>query len=237
MKKLKKLKRAVIKEELVALTGDFASAIVLNQLIYWSERVSDFDKFIEQEKARAEEHGENINIDTTCGWIYKTAEELSEETMLNVSRQSMRSYLKKLIDSGYIQERANPKYKWDKTKQYRVNIAKIQTDLKEIGYCLEGYPLVIECDSERQKNNIREENLDVHSPILDVHSNKILPAIPETTTKINTDIYNRAHKKRKIHDLNMDSQRANNFMSHTGAPSDFNGDLNDWYLECMDGFK
>lgn len=42
-----------------------------------------------------------------------------------------------------------------------------------------------------------------------------------------------AQKKRKIHDIN----RANNFMHHTGAPSDFNGDLNDWYLECMDGFK
>ena len=34
MKVLKKLKRVIIKEELVALTRDFRSAILLNQFIY-----------------------------------------------------------------------------------------------------------------------------------------------------------------------------------------------------------
>ena len=43
---MKKLRRVVIKEELVALTGSVDAAIVLNQMIYWSERVKDFDDFI-----------------------------------------------------------------------------------------------------------------------------------------------------------------------------------------------
>ena len=44
MSEPKKLKRVVIKEELFALTGDFKEAIILNQFIYWSERIRDFDK-------------------------------------------------------------------------------------------------------------------------------------------------------------------------------------------------
>ena len=36
----------------------------------------------------------------------------------------------------------NPKYKWDKTYQYRVNLYKIQLDLGKMGYVLEGYKLL-----------------------------------------------------------------------------------------------
>lgn len=178
----KKLKRAVIKEELVALTGDFIAAVVLNQLIYWSERVYDFDEFIEQEKERLEKYGgpENleIQIEPTHGWIYKTAEELSAETMLNISRRTMRTYLKELVDAGYIQERTNPRYTWDKTRQYRVNIAKIQTDLKKLGYCLEGYPL------ETEARNIGSEKSYNRTVKTETSTYVFETAIPEITTEI-----------------------------------------------------
>ena len=141
---VEKLKRAVIKEELVALTGDFTKAVLLNQFIYWSERVKDFDKFIEEERKRMEVEGENLNIKKQNGWIYKTAEELSEETMLGLSPKTIRRHMKELIKNGWLDERNNPKYSWDRTKQYRVNIVKIQSDLQEMGYGLEGYPLELE---------------------------------------------------------------------------------------------
>ena len=66
------LRRAVIKEELVGLTGDFVKAVLLNQFIYWSERVRDFDKFIAEEKRRMEAIGEDVGIEKQNGWIYKT---------------------------------------------------------------------------------------------------------------------------------------------------------------------
>jgi hypothetical protein len=47
-----KTKCVVIREELVALTGDYKRAIVLGQLIYWSERVQDRSLFIEEEHQR-----------------------------------------------------------------------------------------------------------------------------------------------------------------------------------------
>ena len=53
---MKKLKRAVIKEELVELTGDFRPALILNQFIYGIERMYDTDKYILEEKERALKH-------------------------------------------------------------------------------------------------------------------------------------------------------------------------------------
>lgn len=80
---MKKLKRIVIKEELVALTGDFKLAIVLNQMLYWSERVADFDQFILEEKNRlkAEKMDDRV-LPYRHGWIYKTASELGNECMI-----------------------------------------------------------------------------------------------------------------------------------------------------------
>lgn len=140
MTELKKLKRAVIKEEYIAITGDFQKAVILNQFIYWSERVSDFDEFIRQENNRATQHGFEEQ-ELTNGWIYKTAEELSEETMLGLSSASMRSHIKALIDLGFISERNNPKYKWDRTKQYRVDLVAITKALMNEGFVLEGYKI------------------------------------------------------------------------------------------------
>ena len=43
---MNKLKRVVIKQELVELTGDYRPALILNQFIYWTERMKDTDKYI-----------------------------------------------------------------------------------------------------------------------------------------------------------------------------------------------
>ena len=139
---MKPLKRVVIKEELVELTGDFRSALILNQFIYWSERMYDADKYIMEEKERALKEDLIVNIDESKGWIYKTAEELSEEIMTGMSKSTVGRYIKQLVEKGYLIQRRNPKYKWDKTYQYRVNLYKIQLDLGKMGYVLEGYKLL-----------------------------------------------------------------------------------------------
>lgn len=139
---MKPLKRVVIKEELVELTGDFRPALILNQFIYWSERMYDADKYIMEEKERALKEDLVVNIDESKGWIYKTAEELSEEIMTGMSQSTIGRYIKQLVDKGYLIKRRNPKYKWDKTYQYRVNLYKIQLDLGKMGYVLEGYKLL-----------------------------------------------------------------------------------------------
>ena len=46
MNEPRRLKRVVIKEELVELTGDFVKAVLLQQMLYWSERVQDFKQLL-----------------------------------------------------------------------------------------------------------------------------------------------------------------------------------------------
>ncbi len=135
----KRLKRVVIKEELVELTGDFKFALILNQFIYWMERRKDFDQYIEEEKKRAKSEGENININKSGGWVYKTMDDLAEELMLDKSKATLSRYVKKLEEMGYLESRTNPEYRWDNTKQYRVNLIKVNKDLLKKGYHLEGY--------------------------------------------------------------------------------------------------
>ncbi|ACV62278.1 hypothetical protein Dtox_1403 [Desulfofarcimen acetoxidans DSM 771] len=188
----KKLKRVVIKEELTALTGDIVKAIILNQFIYWSERVQDFDKFISEERSRAEQAGTEINIEYTKGWIYKSAEELSEETMLKMSASSMRKHLKELIDKGWLLERTNPFHKWDRTKQYRVDLLKIQNDLWDLGYVLQDYKIPFfktETPFSKSENAFSKiengvSNLENPNSETKNQTAKNRKAIPEITTEI-----------------------------------------------------
>ena len=156
---MKKLKRAVIKEELVELTGDFRPALILNQFIYWAERMYDTDKYILEEKERALKHEIEVSIDESKGWVYKTAEDLNEELMIGMSVPTIRKYIKQLVEQGYLVQRKNPKYKWDKTMQYRVDLYKIQLDLGKMGYVLEGFKLLPNIKIVEESENIEvDEN-------------------------------------------------------------------------------
>lgn len=178
----RRLKRAIIKEEYIAIAGDVPKAVILNQFIYWSERVADFDTFIAQENKRAAQHGID-EIDYSDGWIYKTAAELSEETMLGLSAANMRSHIKALIEKGFVSERSNPKYKWDRTKQYRVNLVEIVAALHENGYSLEGYKT--ELPFHETKNHSHES--ENHSHETENQNPLNVTAIPETTTETITE--------------------------------------------------
>ena len=102
----------------------------------------DTDKYILEEKERALKHEIEVSIDESKGWVYKTAEELNDELMIGMSVPTIRKYIKQLVEKGYLIQRRNPKYKWDKTMQYRVDLYKVQLDLGKMGYVLEGFKLL-----------------------------------------------------------------------------------------------
>jgi hypothetical protein len=180
---MRKLKRVVIKEELVALTGDIIEAIILNQFLYWSERVEDFDRFIMEEKERAQANGINLNFPLTNGWIYKKISELKDETMLTDSEKTIRRKVQNLVEKGFLQERQNPMYKWDKTLQYRVNLTYIAKKLHEIGYTLDGYKYDI---SELVSEEDNREDLKIESSIyLEEQTNVLKEQEPAATERQN----------------------------------------------------
>lgn len=121
---------SLIRKELVALTGNHTHAVILNQLLYWTQRTKDFSLMLEEEKNRETATSAES---PQYGWIYKTASDLVEETMLHVDRTTLRRYLKFLVKQKWLFERSNPQNKWNKTIQYRVNVQKIQEDLIALG--------------------------------------------------------------------------------------------------------
>ncbi len=168
---------SLIRGELVALTGNHFLAIVLNQLLYWTQRVKDFDLMLEEEKALSsyneqatpangvQEFNSKHCISPRYGWIYKTAHELIKETLLTVSHPTMRKYLKQLVDYGWIDERRNPLDKWNKTTQYRVNLRKLQKALTSFG---------------RSLPNVYFRVFSSFSPDK-VHSNPLIKAVDEAS--------------------------------------------------------
>ncbi|MFW6282335.1 MAG: hypothetical protein ACOC1O_06080 [bacterium] len=150
-KKQRPLKRSVIKEELVELTGDHISALILNQFIYWSERVRDYDKMLREEKERLEKEAQD-EYEFKNGWIYKTASDMNDEIMINKSDATIMRRIDKLIDKGWLKRRRNPKNKQDRTYQYRLDIIQLQKDLMVIGHSLDKYPLLID-----EINNLHDE--------------------------------------------------------------------------------
>ena len=182
---MKPLKRVVIKEELVELTGDFRPALILNQFIYWIEKMYDTDKYILEEKERALKHDMEVSIDESKGWIYKTAEELNEELMIGMSVPTIRKYIKQLVEKGYLIQRRNPKYKWDKTMQYRVDLYKVQLDLGKLGYVLDGFKLLpnIKIVEEIEiVEEVKEENKDIKE-----NENKEAPTFAEVEAEENLE--------------------------------------------------
>jgi hypothetical protein len=123
---------SLIRNELATLTVNHSHAVILNQLLYLTQRTKDFHLMLEEEKKISEAKNDSPQY----GWIYKTANDLVAETMLSIDRTTIRRYLHCLIAKEWIQTRSNPQSRWYKTTQYRVNVKKILHDLVALGHKL-----------------------------------------------------------------------------------------------------
>lgn len=182
------LRRVVIREELFALTGNALSARILDQLLYWSKRVKDYDQFLAEEKARATRSKAPLDAPLSFGWIYKKTTELADEIMADEGKTTIRRRLQEMIDIGWISQRTNPQHTWDKTLQYRVNVLAVIEDLAYIGFHLTGY--VLQGESSKVQNELSKvqfEPSEMQGELSKVHGE---PAIPEITTKLTTDTAN-----------------------------------------------
>lgn len=97
------LKRIIVKEEFVLLTGHIYRAILLEYL---------------------------LTLDPNHNWISKKSEDLSLECLLYLSKQTIRKHIKIMIDDELLFERQSPDSVWNKTIEYKVNYPKIQDFLK-----------------------------------------------------------------------------------------------------------
>jgi hypothetical protein len=172
--KVRKLGKMVLREEFFAITGCLEDAMILNQMCYWSERVKDIDKFLEEEYTMLVDHVPIL----AHGWIYKSASELTEEMFGAISEKTMNRVLDRLVKNSFLRRRVNPnpKYRFDKTYQYRVNFVEIIIKLQSKNMPLSGYQIIQEC-AERINNGV--------APIRqnDASDTQVDGAIPEITTE------------------------------------------------------
>ncbi len=143
------LRVVVLREELVALTGDPYQAMALNQFLYWTERVHDFDKFLEEEYER----NPDCNVELRHGWIVKRSKDLIKELMLNISEVTMRRIIASLVKNGWLEQTRRQDGRWNNTLCYRVNIKKVQIDLFDLGFPLNGFPLLIQHLQDRSTSS------------------------------------------------------------------------------------
>jgi hypothetical protein len=160
----KKPRRAVIYEEYVELLGDINQAICLAQMIFWQSRKRDFKQLLDTENQIRVRNGD-IEIEFDI-WIYKSGNELAHEIMLG-SKWTISRALKELVNKNYLIARRNPKYKYDKTLQYVVNLEKLEADLAKIGYKIPNFEYSIVQNAPSTMQNA--------------------PTIPEITTEITSD--------------------------------------------------
>jgi DNA-binding transcriptional ArsR family regulator len=182
------LKIAVLREEFSMLTGHYIQALALNQFVYWENRTKDAKLYREEEKQRFNSENESNEELPQYGWIYKTAEELAKEILLDVHPTTVRRHLKVLEEKGYLFKRTNSRYKWDKTYQYRVNLVKVVKDLERLGYPIKGYEWLTagqdnkkppsDKDNSSNKENAGSRMHDDVSKVFDAS------AITKTTTEI-----------------------------------------------------
>ena len=234
----RRLKRVVLHEEFVALvnaycheppkkkvSAPYITAILLSQLLYWETRCRDYDSFRIEEHERLERfaQGREQRAEAqqppvlTHGWIYKSAQELSEETMLGVADSTILLHLRRLLSIGVLEKRNNPNYHWDRRLQYRVNTIRLRQLLFAIGYNLEGWPILpeeyrladiaappfsktgdaflkIENASPKIKNQTAENQKSncrkskIELPKFEDRTAQIRRAISETTTETTTEI-------------------------------------------------
>jgi DNA-binding MarR family transcriptional regulator len=191
---MEKLKRIILKEEYLAITNNTTRALILGQMIYWSERVRDFDKFVNEEIERAKDEGKKIDMPLSKGWIYKGYDKFKSDMMLSDSIKTISRHILKLVEAGFLDRRRNPDYRYDRKYQYRVNLLKIREALNKCGYELQGYKFDFSkidnnnhkvkstfsnCQNDNSENQIDNSNNQYDSSYCQVDK-AILETISET---------------------------------------------------------
>lgn len=171
----------VIRESLVDITGSTNEAKILNQFLYWTKNTYSFAEQIKEEKKRLEREGDTekrIDIDVEelkAGWIYKSIDNLYDELLGDISRDTIAKCIKNLISKGFLFRRRNPRLKWDRTYQYRVDLVKISESLQQKGWTIEEFKI----PTFNKKQTCISEKSEFDSGKVGVQNQDFPEAIPE----------------------------------------------------------
>jgi hypothetical protein len=173
MEKNKRLKVAVIREELVELTGDATSAVILNQAVLAHNSIEKMDESTQEFVENLIKQGnyqlaEQAKKNKRDGWFYKSPNSFFKEIMIS-SRSTVKRRLESLVESGLLIKGGQGVFSDIETEHtwWKVNIPKLRRDLWKLGYALHGYP--IWSDEEELNYPVHHEQGGVHHEQGGVH--------------------------------------------------------------------
>jgi len=106
------------------------AAAVLNNFIFWTDikLAGNEQKQIENElRATADKPLLEISL-----WIWKSNRDLCNELLNTWGESKVGVARKYLVAAGYLEQRRNPTYQWDRTYQFRLNITKVQSLIQDL---------------------------------------------------------------------------------------------------------
>lgn len=125
----------MIRQDYVVLCSDapdpHCAAALLNNMEFWTNIKLAIQKQLQIENELAANEGLPLIPDDDT-WVYKTHEETQEELLDVFGRNKIVTNTAWLVSQGYIKTRNNPRYKWDKTKQYSLDIQTLQDAISNL---------------------------------------------------------------------------------------------------------
>lgn len=134
------MKKAVLREDLMAVTKDLTQSMVLSQMLYWTKTLDQVNQLIFEENKRLAEESQP-QCEYNYGWIWKSAREMQEDLMMAFTEDSIRKAFLSLSECGLLMKRNNPKVRYDRKLQYRVDLLFLRRKLKECGWAMTDFVL------------------------------------------------------------------------------------------------
>lgn len=134
------MKKAVLREDMMALTQDVTQALVIGQMLYWTKTLDKVNDWLFEENKRLAE-AELPQYEYNYGWIYKSAREMREDLMNAFSEDAIQRAFSALVTKGVLMKRHNPLVRYDRKLHYRVDILLLRRLLKDRGYEMTDFKL------------------------------------------------------------------------------------------------
>jgi hypothetical protein len=115
-------------DKMTAAPDPQAAAVILHKFIFWTDNKLSTQHQKRYQDAAAATEGEAKQHDNGL-WIYKDYDELKIDLMDLFGRNKIIDNVQWLVSAGYLKRRTNPRYRWDKTLQYLVDIDLVQSQI------------------------------------------------------------------------------------------------------------
>ncbi len=182
------MKKAVLREDMMAITQDLTQSMVLSQMLYWTKTLDVVNELIFEENQRLAEEG-LPQCEYNYGWIWKSAREMRGDLMCAFTEDAVQKAFQSLCKVGLLMKRRNPSLKYDRKLQYRIDLLLLRRKLKEAGWQMTDFILADASIEMKTIPPITEciPPITEWKPRIAEWNPPITETITETTYKITTE--------------------------------------------------